>query len=139
MSSTDPRIAPEPVERVPELLVEGAEHYSSRRFWHAHEAWETAWHALRGAGRSEEAGFVRGMILVTAAFENATRDKEPGHKRQMAEGLHALLQFRAAGMGLVKNADAWTQSLLALYVDACRRRRWAAWNESGWVAPPLEL
>lgn len=139
MASEDPRLAPACVTAVPGLLRQGAEHYAQRRFWHAHETWEEAWHSLRAAREEDKAAWVRGMILVTAAFENATRGKEAGFKRQMAEGLHALLQHEAAGAGFVERSHEWTQGLLRLYVDACRRRRWEWWNGSGWTAPPLRV
>lgn len=139
----DPRREAAPVGEVPRLLREGAEHYNARRFWHAHEAWEAAWHALRAdpAGeRAAQAAYVRGMILVTAALENATRGKEEGFKRQLAEGLHALLTHREAAEAVgVREARAWEDALCLLHADACRRREWAWWNEGGWAAPPLHV
>lgn len=137
MASEDPRHSPACVTAVPRLLREGAAHYAERRFWHAHEAWEEAWHSLRAAREEEKAAWVRGMILATAAFENATRGKEEGFKRQMAEALHALLAHEAVGDELVEDAAGWTRGLARLYADACRRRRWEWWNEGGWSAPPL--
>lgn len=132
----DPRVETAPLDDVPQLLREGAEHYHARRFWHAHEAWERAWHALRAAGRAGAAGYVRGMILATAALENATRGKEEGFKRQMAEALHALHAHTADAP--LRDAAAWERALAALYADACRRHDWARWNASGWQAPALE-
>ena len=132
----DPRVDPAPVEDVPRLLREGAAEWNAARFWHAHEAWESAWHALRKAGRDADAAYVKGMIVVAAALENATRGKEAGFKRQFAEGLHALKTSRADGLGLA-GARAWEDALTVLYADAMRRRRWEWWRESGWTAPPL--
>lgn len=138
MADEDPRKNPLPVSVVPRLLAEGAAHYHARRFWHAHEAWEAAWHALRAA-EDGRAPYVRGMILATAAFENAVRQKEAGSKRQLAESLHALLAHKDAGESLLENAHDWEQSLVRLYVDMCRRRRWEHWNEGDWEAPPIRL
>lgn len=136
----DPRVETRPVEEVPALLRAGADEFNARRFWHAHESWESAWHALRAAGRAEDAAYLRGMILATAALENATRDKESGFKRQLAEGLHTLLAHRDAAPRLgVRNARAWEDALVALYLDACRRRDWAWWNDQSWSAPRLDL
>lgn len=136
----DPRVETAPLAEVPRLLREGAHEYASARFWHAHEAWESGWHALRAHGRDDEAAYLRGMILVTAALENARRGKEEGFKRQMAEGLHQLLAHPAATDALgVREPRTWERALLALYVDACRRRVWSGWNESGWQAPPLVI
>lgn len=121
-------------------MAAGAEEYNARRFWHAHEAWEEAWHALRAAERDDAAGYLRGMILVTAALENATRKKEAGFKRQFAEGLHALFEHEPGAEELgVEDARAWERGLARLYVDASRRRVWTRWNESGWDAPRLAL
>jgi len=131
----DPRKEAAPRGEVPRLLAEGAREWNARRFWHAHEAWEGAWHALRAAGDEGEAAYVRGMILAAAALENATRGKEEGFKRQMAEGLHALLSNRAASPW--PDLRAWEDALALLYADACRKRDWAWWNGSGWEAPPL--
>lgn len=136
----DPRVETRPLEDVPTLLREGAAEYNAARFWHAHESWEAAWHALRAAGRDEDAAYLKGMILVTAALENAKRGKEEGFKRQFAEGLHALVGHRDAAPALgVRASRAWEDSLVSLYLDACRRRDWDWWNDQAWKAPALDL
>lgn len=136
----DPRKDAAPLGEVPALVAEGAREYAARRFWHAHEAWERAWHALRAGERPEAAGYLRGMILVAAALENATREKEEGFKRQFAEGLHHLLTHERGADELgVREPRAWERGLVALYAEACRRREWAFWNASGWSAPALEV
>lgn len=136
----DPRTTPAPLHDVPRLLREGAAEFDAARFWHAHESWETAWHALRGAGRAESAHYLRGMILVAAALENATRGKEDGFKRQFAEGLHQLLAHEPAATELgLREPRAWERALAALYADACRQRDWTWWNGSGWRAPAVPL
>ena len=136
----DPREDTRPLHEIPDLLREGAEAFNARRFWDAHESWEAAWHALRAAGQADRAAYVRGLILAAAALENATRGKEDGFKRQMAEGLHALLTHRDAAPGLgLAEPRAWEDALALLYADACRRRDWAWWNGSGWQAPRLRF
>lgn len=122
---------------MPRLLREGAAEWNARRFWHAHEAWESAWHSLRAAGEKDAAEFLHGLILCAAALENATRGKEDGFRRQMAEGLWLMRthQEGAEALGLSwRTMDA----LGLLYVDACRRLDWAHWNASGWQAPRVE-
>lgn len=133
----DPRVEAPPLEDVPRLLREGASEWNGARYWHAHEAWEGAWHALRKAGRAEAAAYVRGMILVAAALENARRGKEAGFRRQFAEGLHALKSSPSEGLGLAE-ARAWEDALTLLYADAMRRREWAWWRDSGWRAPEIK-
>lgn len=134
----DPRKDALPRAEVPRLLREGAAEFNARRFWHAHEAWEQAWHALRAAGESQAAEHLHGLILCAAALENATRGKEDGFKRQMAEGLYLM---RTHPEGAEKLGLTWRamDALALLYVDACRRHDWARWNEGGWQAPRIEV
>ena len=134
----DPRAAPAPLADVPRLVREGAAEWNARRFWHAHESWEAAWHALRAAGEADAAECLHGLILCAAGLENATRGKEDGFKRQSAEGLHLLRAHLAAAHRLgVAEPGALLDALVGLYVDACRRRDWATWNASGWSAPAV--
>lgn len=136
MKGEDPRIDPAPLSEVPRLLRAGAEEFNARRYWHAHEAWEAAWHSLRKHA-PERAAYVKGMILVTAALENAVRGKESGFKRQFAEGLHHLLASPEASP--LRNGRAWVDALVPMYVDACRRVDWSTWRDSTWTPPPVEL
>lgn len=137
MKGPDPRKEAAPLEEVPRLLREGAAEWNAAKFWHAHEAWESAWHALRAAQRDAQAQYVRGMILCAAALENATRDKEEGFKRQFAEGIFSLKTGEAPAQ--LKAARSWEEALVLLYADACRRREWSWWNKSGWKAPSVDL
>lgn len=134
----DPRVDPPPLSEVPALLRAGAAEWNAARFWHAHESWESAWHALRKAGRDADAAYLKGMIVVAAALENATRGKESGFKRQFAEGLHALKTNPGHALGL-RDARAWEDALTVLYADAMRRRQWEWWRGSGWTAPRLDM
>ena len=134
----DPRHAPAPLAHVPALLSRGADAFNERRFWDAHEAWEEAWHGLR-AHKPELAEHLHGMILVAAALENATRKKESGFKRQLAEGLYLLQTHRAARDSLLVDGAAWVDGLVTLYADACRRREWAWWNDAPWQAPVVRV
>lgn len=138
MKGPDPRASPAPPAEVPRLLREGAELLNDRKFWHAHEAWESVWHALRAHGDAEGAAFVKGLILVAAACENATRGKEAGFKRQGAEALHALRAHGGGGPRLgFSEAAAWMDAVTGFYLDACRQTDWPAWNASGWSLPRL--
>ena len=136
----DPRRNAPPRDEVPRLVRAGAVEFNAARFWEAHEAWEEAWHALRAAGEEDAAAYLRGMILAAAALHNARLRKEAGFKRQLAEGLHAL-KTRGAGAAALGLAHprAWEDALVVLYADACRRRDWAWWLDSGWQAPPLRF
>jgi len=136
----DPRKDPPPLAEVPRLIRVGAHEFNARRFWHAHEAWESAWHALRAAEEAAAAEYLHGLILVAAALENATRGKEDGFKRQYAEGLYLLRTHRegTARVGVERPFEL-LDALALLYVDSCRRLEWARWNESGWLAPRIEV
>lgn len=102
----DPRLSPAPLAEVPSLVAEGAARYNAGHYWPAHESWEKAWHALRAAGRQEEADFLQGLVLVTAALENLRRGKPAGFRRQLAKALRVLraLPGRGAALGLADEA-----------------------------------
>lgn len=102
VADEDPRLAPVPLSAVPQHVAEGAARYNAGRFWHAHEAWEIAWHALRAAGKPAEADYVQGLVFVTAAFENLQRGKPVGARRQLAKALARLraLEGRGEALGL---------------------------------------
>lgn len=140
MSGHDPREDPPPEDQVPALLQAGARDYNAGDFWEAHEAWEEAWHALRAAGRGDDADFLQGLILVAAAFENATRDKPEGFRRQGAQGLRQLRRNPGAGTRLgLADEDAFVEALLDTYLEACSAHRFQAWNETDWTAPHLDV
>ncbi len=120
----DPRANPAPVEDVPRLIAEGAERFNARDYWHAHESWEAAWHALRAGGEPSAAEFVQGMTIVSAGYENAARGKEAGFRRQVAKGLALLRANRGAATRLgVEDSAAWIEALTDAYLDAAGRVR----------------
>lgn len=136
----DPRLNPRALTAVPELVRRGVEEFNAGRFWHAHEDWEEAWHALRGAGQAEAADFLQGMILVTAGFENAKRGKESGFRRQTAKGLSMMRAHRGEGRGLGLAAeDAWIEAVTDTYLAACAHLRFEWWTAKGIEAPRIEL
>lgn len=116
----DPRIDAPPTSEVPRLFAEGAALYNDGDYWEAHESWEAAWHSLRAAGRQDDARFLRGLILATAAFENLSRGKPAGFQRQMAKALIRLRALRGRGeavLGLL-GEDALREALTDLFLDA---------------------
>jgi uncharacterized protein len=100
----DPRISPPTLDEVPALVAEGAARYNAGHYWHAHESWEQAWHGLRAAGKQEEADVLQALVFVTAAFENWTRGKPIGAKRQLDKALRRLRAHpgRCASLGLAE-------------------------------------
>lgn len=132
----DPRANPPPLADVPALLAEGARLYDAARYWDAHEAWESAWHALRAAERTEEADFVQGLILATAAVENLRRGKVTGFHRQGAHALWRLRRRAAAGPSLGVRAG-FADEFLDFYLDAARRTRLVDLAALGRAPPAL--
>jgi predicted metal-dependent hydrolase len=118
VADEDPRKNPAPLAEVPALVAEGAARYNAGKHWHAHESWEQAWHALRAAGKQEEADFLQGLVFVTAAFENRQRGKLPGFRRQLAKGIARLqaLEGRGAALGLL-DEGAFVRALARVAAD----------------------
>jgi hypothetical protein len=102
----DPRLAPRAEEEVPALVAEGARRYNAGDFWHAHESWEEAWHALRAVGRHEDAAFLQGLVFVTAALENLKRGKAGGFRRQLAKAVLRLGTLAGRGDALGMSDEA---------------------------------
>lgn len=136
----DPRVDPQPLARVPTLVMEGARLYNEGHYWHAHEAWEEAWHALRAKRLAGAATFLQGLILAAAAFENLRRGKPTGFRRQMAQALHQLRTARSSAGELgVRAPDAFVEALLDLYLEAARRPKLAGWSDLAGAPPRLEV
>lgn len=120
----DPRLAAPPVAEVPRLFADGAKDFNEGRYWEAHEDWETAWHSLRNEDRADDARFLRGVILATAALENLQRGKPPGFQRQMAKALQRLRELRGRGADVLgwANEDAVREALTDLFLEAMEVR-----------------
>lgn len=95
-------------------FLEGIEHFNSRRFWEAHEAWETLW--LEAESDLEQ--FLQGLIQVAAAYHHIQRGTFRGAPRLFAAGLRRLEPFPMLCCG-VDRTD----------VDAAARRHWK-WLET---------
>lgn len=121
-------------------LREGADLFNSGKYWHAHEAWEEAWHALKREGRATDADAVQGLILVTAAFENRERNKKEGFTRQLANGLRRVRAGRARleGLGFAGMAE-FAEALVDLHLGSTSALDWDAWRARGERPPPLRV
>jgi uncharacterized protein len=102
-------------------FLEGIHHFNSRRFWEAHEAWETLWLAAE----SDLEQFLQGLIQVAAAYHHVQRGTYSGAPRLFAAGLKRLEAFPLICCGIDRTE-----------VDAAARRHWN-WLESG-PETPLE-
>jgi predicted metal-dependent hydrolase len=104
-------------------MEEGARLYNRGEYWKAHEAWEQAWHTLRGEEDPVLADLVQAFILATAAFENLSRGKQRGFATTGAKALHRLRAHRerAAELG-VANAETFYEELLDVYLEVHRKK-----------------
>ena len=100
-------------------FVEGIDHFNSRRFWEAHEAWETLW--LEAESDLEQ--FLQGLIQVAAAYHHIQRGTFRGAQRLFAAGLGRLKPFPLLCCGLDRTE-----------VDAAARVH-AQWLETGPDSP----
>ena len=75
MNANDPRRGPTLTDaEVQTFLGEGVLLFDAGRHWHAHEAWEHAWHRAP----NEERDFFRGLIHAAAALVHHQRGNRTG-------------------------------------------------------------
>lgn len=96
-------------------FLEGIHNFNSRKFWEAHESWETLWLVAE----SDLEQFLQGLIQVAAAYHHVQRGTYRGAPRLFAAGLRRLDAFPLVHCGLDRTA-----------VDTAARRH-QAWLESG--------
>src|SRR5437762_1229246 len=94
-------------------FLEGIHHFNTRKFWEAHEAWETLWLSAE----SDLEQFLLGLIQVAAAYHHVQRGTYRGAPRLFAAGLKRLDAFPLIHCGLDRTD-----------VDAAARRH-QAWLE----------
>lgn len=76
--------------------LEGIRLFNDEQFWHAHEQWETCWHAA-----SEPDGtFYKGIIQAAAALEHWQRGNPRGLRRNWAKSLSKLETLRSPYHGI---------------------------------------
>jgi uncharacterized protein len=102
-------------------FLEGIHHFNSRKFWEAHESWETLWLVAE----SDLEQFLQGLIQVAAAYHHIQRGTYRGAPRLFASGLKRLEAFPLVHCGLDRTE-----------VDTVARRH-QAWLEAG-AQEPLE-
>ncbi|HXE73474.1 MAG TPA: DUF309 domain-containing protein [Candidatus Nitrosotenuis sp.] len=78
-------------------LEPGLSLFNQGHFWHAHEAWETAW---REQGAGPLAGLYRGLICHAAALFHLRRGNLPGGVRLLGRSAGYLEPYRPAALGL---------------------------------------
>ena len=91
----------EPLEDVPRLLREGAAEFNARRFWHAHEAWESAWHALRARRllfAVDQQPYLQGYLPIVLLAERARHQLFPARGELIPTGPDFLTPALAANV-----------------------------------------
>jgi predicted metal-dependent hydrolase len=78
-------------------LAEGVRLFNERRFWHAHEAWETIW-------LESKSPFLQGLIQLAAAWHHVQRGNARGAERLFAAALEKLSDFPAGHCGIDRAA-----------------------------------
>lgn len=136
----DPRAEAPPVSEVPRLFAEGADRFDGAEYWEAHEDWEAAWHSLRAEDRDDDARFLRGVILATAALENLSRGKPDGFRRQMAKALIRLRELAGRGEAVLgwTNEAAVREGLVDLFLDAMTVRHLEGFDDLSVPVPTIE-
>jgi predicted metal-dependent hydrolase len=100
-------------------FLEGIHDFNTRKFWEAHEAWETLWLSAE----SDLEQFLQGLIQVAAAYHHVQRGTYRGAPRLFAAGLRRLDAFPLVHCGLDRTD-----------VDGAARRH-QSWLESGAQEP----
>jgi uncharacterized protein len=90
------RTGPIDHEKAEELFREGVALFNGRRYWHAHEAWETLWRAAP----DEERDFYQGLILVAAGLLHLQRRNLRGARNKLDEGVTKLRPYEPAHHGI---------------------------------------
>jgi len=76
---------------------EGVEHFDTKRFWHAHESWETIWLASSG----DQKTFLQGLIQLTAAYHLLGRGRFPGALRLFRSSASKLSASSSYGSAII--------------------------------------
>lgn len=115
-------------------FLEGLDRFNTRRFWDAHESWETIWLVAE----SDVEQFLQGLIQLAAAYHHIQRGTLRGAPRLFEAALRRLAAFPPM-FGMVDRGKA----------EAAARdhREWVtaliAHDESGelaeWQYPELQL
>ena len=96
-----------------EHFLEGLDRFNGRRFWDAHESWETIWLVAE----SDVEQFLQGLIQLAAAYHHIQRGTLRGAPRLFDAALRRLAAFPAGFSGLDRASAEET---------ARRHRQWVA-------------
>lgn len=77
-------------------FAKGVQQFNARKYFDAHESWETIWLAAREPDKT----FLQAITQVSAAFHHASRGNHAGAKSLLRKGLKKLEDFPAKYRGL---------------------------------------
>src|SRR5258707_11942703 len=81
-------------------FLEGLDRFNARRFWDAHEAWETIWLVAE----SDVEQFLQGMIQLAAAYHHVKRGTYRGAVRLFDAALRRLAPYPRRWSGIDRTA-----------------------------------
>lgn len=82
------------------MIANGVALFNSRKFWHAHEAWEELWLATCG----EDKLFLQGLIQLAAAYHHVQRGTYKGAIRLFDAALEKLEPYPPGYAGVDRAA-----------------------------------
>ena len=75
----------------PPLILQGLSFWRQHKYFEAHEAWETHWHAIRkDDSRKEEADYVKGMVQLAVALVHHERGNLQWYEKLLSSGPQLL-------------------------------------------------
>jgi len=112
---------------VEEVHSLGMAHFNARRFFQAHEAWETAWKQTKGAGDEE---FFKGLSQLGAGYVHHARGNPHGTHTLIRRGVRRIRPYGPRHRGVDVTAVVGAAEAHAALVEAAER--------SGESLPDLE-
>ncbi len=106
-------LLPEDPER---LLDIGIEHFNARRFFQAHETWETAWHP----SPDDERDFWQGMTQIAVGFTHYQRGNPKGSVTLLQRGARRIAAYGDMYKGVYVGALAAAARKAAAAIERAR-------------------
>jgi predicted metal-dependent hydrolase len=101
-----------------EAFASGVELFNARRYWHAHEAWESIWLTAP----RPVAPFLQGLIQLAAAYHHLQRGTVRGGTRLFDAGLRRLASYPAGYLGFDRTALVAAADRHRLFAQAAAAR-----------------
>jgi hypothetical protein len=95
----------------------GREHFAARRYFPAHEAWETAWKQARD---TEDAEFYKGLSQLGAGFVHLLRGNAHGAVRLLRRAASRIVRYPDGHHGVASISVARSAEALADEIETGR-------------------